>query len=116
MLLDSDSIRIRHMVEAIRQALEYGLGRTAADIDADPPVKALLVRNLEILGEAASRITPELRATHPEIPWRDMVELRNRLIHAYFDIDMDIIWTTVQRALPELLAQLESLLIVPGNP
>jgi uncharacterized protein with HEPN domain len=115
MLLDSDSIRIRHMIEAVRQALDYAADRNAADIDADPPVKALLIRNLEILGEAASRITPELRAAHQEVPWRDMVDLRNRLIHAYFDVDMDIIWTTVQRALPGLLVQLEALLPSPDE-
>ena len=113
MLPDSDSIRIRHMVEAVRQTIEYAAGRNAEDIEGDPPVRALFIRNLEILGEAASRVTPELREAHPEIPWRDMVDLRNRLIHAYFDIDMDIIWATVQRALPSLLAKLEALLKSP---
>ena len=98
------------MVEAARQALEYSESRNALSVDAEPPIKALLIRNLEILGEAASRITPELRADHPQIPWRDMIEMRNRLIHAYYDIDMDIVWTTVRRALPGLLAQLEALI------
>jgi uncharacterized protein with HEPN domain len=49
------------------------------------------VRNLEILGEAASRISPELRNDHPEIPWRTLISTRNRLIHAYFEIDLDIV-------------------------
>lgn len=65
MLLDSDIIRIRHMAEAVRQALEYTAGRCAAEVDASPPVKALLVRNLEILGEAASRVNAEMRSEHP---------------------------------------------------
>jgi len=110
MLLDSDRIRIRHMVEAARQALEYSENQTAATADAEPPIKALLIRNLEILGEAASRVTPELRDAHPQVPWRDMIEMRNRLIHAYFDIDMNIVWATVRRALPDLLVQLEALI------
>jgi len=110
MLLDSDTIRIRHMAEAIRQALQYAADRSTAEVEADPPLKALLIRNLEIPGEAASRITPQLRAEQPQIPWREMVEMRNRLIHAYFDVDMSIICATVQRALPRLLVQLEALL------
>jgi uncharacterized protein with HEPN domain len=65
----------------------------------------LLIRNLEILGEAASRISQEMRQTHPEIPWRDMADMCNRLVHAYFDIDINVVWRTVQEALPSLLEQ-----------
>ena len=110
MLLDSDKNRIRHMIAAASQALEYGQSRNRSDVEVDPSLQHLLVRNLEILGEAASRVTLELRAAHPEIPWRTMANTRNRLIHAYFDVDMDIIWNTVRDALPQLLIQLQAII------
>ena len=113
MLLDSDHTRIHHMIEAARQALEYMQSRTRADLDVDPPLQHLLVRDLEIIGEAASRVSRGLRAAHPEIPWRDLSDMRNRLIHAYFDIDLDIIWATAQTVLPALASQLQALLNDP---
>lgn len=109
MPVDSDKNRIRHMIQAIEQVIEYAQERTLSDIENDTPVQHLFLRNLEILGEAASRISQELRETHPEIPWRDMIDMRNRLIHAYFDIDMNIVWKTIQDALPEILTRLRDL-------
>jgi len=98
------------MIDAAMEALEYTCKQTRADLQRDRTLQHVLVRNLEILGEAASRVGPELRASHPEIAWRDMVDIRNRLIHAYFDINLDIIWTTVQRVLPEVVSQLQTIL------
>lgn len=69
-----------------------------------------LTRCLEILGEAASRLSAETRLRFPEIPWMQMVSMRNRLIHAYFDVDLDIVWTTVFEDLPPILPLLESAL------
>ena len=110
MLLDSDINRIHHMIEAAQEALDYARNRSLSDVEHDPPLRHLFVRNLEILGEAAVRVSPSLQAAHPEIPWRTMVNTRNRLIHAYFDIDMDIVWSTVQEAFPQILAQLQTIL------
>jgi uncharacterized protein with HEPN domain len=62
-----------------------------------------LVRYLEIIGEAAARISDEGKATMPQLPWNSIVGMRNRLIHAYFDINLDIVWQTVKEELPELL-------------
>ena len=70
----------------------------------------MFLRNPEILREAASRVSAEARDAHPGIPWRDMVAMRNRLIHAYFDVDMDIVWKTVQDTLPDVLEHLQLLL------
>jgi uncharacterized protein with HEPN domain len=97
------------MIEAASQALEYARNRSRSDVETDLPLQHLLVRNIEILGEAASRVSIELQAAHPEIPWRKIVNTRNRLIHAYFDINLDILWNTVQHALPTLLAQLQAI-------
>ena len=98
------------MIQAVEQAVEYAQKRTRAEVENEPPVQHLFLRNLEILGEAASRISPDLRQAHPEIPWRDIIDMRNRLIHAYFDIDMDIVWKTVRDALPDVLKRLRLLL------
>ena len=68
-----------------------------------------VLRNLELVGEAATRIPESVRKQHPEIPWRMMVATRNRLIHAYLGIDNDIIWSIIQDDIPALLASLEKL-------
>jgi len=65
-----------------------------------------LIRKIEILGEAAARVSPELRSEHPQIPWRDIIGMRNRLTHAYFDIDLGIVLSTVQAFLPSLFEDL----------
>ena len=92
------------------EALDYARGRSSDDLRRERPLQHLLVRDLEILGEAASRVSAELRTAHPEIPWRDIVGMRNRLIHAYFDTDLDIVLKTVHSALPGLLDDLRKLM------
>jgi uncharacterized protein with HEPN domain len=69
-------------------------GKTRPDLDRDRLLNLALVRLLEIVGEAASRMPQEERARHPEIPWSDIVSLRNRLIHGYDEVDFDILWQT----------------------
>ncbi len=69
-----------------------------------------LVKTIEIMGEAASKVSEDLRRDEPDIPWREIVAIRNRLIHGYFDINHDIVWQTVTKELPPLIAKLESIL------
>ena len=69
-----------------------------------------LIKEIEIIGEAASRVSPELKLTLQSIPWADIVGMRNRLIHAYFEVDFDILWDTVSAALDPLILQLEAAL------
>jgi uncharacterized protein with HEPN domain len=68
-----------------------------------------LVKVIEIIGEAASRVSPEYQANHPQIPWPAMSGMRNRLVHAYFDINLRILWQTTQEDLPLLIDDLEKL-------
>jgi uncharacterized protein with HEPN domain len=68
-----------------------------------------LVHASEVLGEAASRISEETQATHPGIPWRAIIGMRNRLIHASFEINTEIVWQTVTQEIPALLPQLQAL-------
>ena len=77
-------------------------------INNDPYYDATL-RNLELIGEAATHIPQEIRTNHPEIPWRQIIATRNRLIHGYLGIDNDIIWSIVTDEIPELLTALQTL-------
>lgn len=69
-----------------------------------------VIRALEIFGEAASRISNEFQKAHPHIPWRAIVGMRNRLIHAYFDIDYDVVWEAIGSEIPKIIPELEKLI------
>jgi len=109
-----DLNRLFHMLEAAREAAGYVKGRCRDDLDIDRPLAHSLVRCLEIIGEAASKVSPEYRAMAPQIAWADMIGMRNRLIHAYFDINLNIVWRTVTEELPALIAELEPILAAEG--
>ena len=98
------------MLEACEQVVLFVKERVRGDLDSDPQFRMALLRAIEVLGEAASRVSPETRATYPQIPWQHMTSTRNRLIHAYFDIDLNIVWTTATHSVPELLPTLKEIL------
>jgi uncharacterized protein with HEPN domain len=106
-----DAIRLRHMREAVASALEMADGRERLDLTVNMMLAMALARCLEILGEAAAKVTPDVRVRFPAIPFAKMVSMRNHLIHAYFDVDLDIVWTTVADDLPSLLTVLDSALV-----
>ncbi len=105
-----DRIRLQHMVDAGREAIGFASGQTRTDLDSNRMLLLSLVKSVEILGEAANKVSDELRNEYPDFPWREMVTMRNRLIHGYFDINLDIVWQTVVTELPPLIAALESIL------
>ena len=110
MLLEQDRIRLQHMREAATEALGYAEGRGRRDLDSDRQLVHSLVRCIEIIGEAAANVSPECRGQHPEIPWPKIVAMRNRLIHAYFDVNLDILWRTTTQELPPLVGLLDRML------
>ena len=85
-------------------------GRSRADLDTDRLLNLSLVRLLEIIGEAANRISKDVQDEHPEIPWSNIIGLRHRLIHGYSSIDLDIVWQIVTADLQPLVAALERML------
>jgi len=95
------------MLDASRKALKFMQGRKRDALDNDPMLLLAVVKALEIVGEAAARITKERQAKISQIPWPQMISMRNRLIHAYFDIDTDVVWETIVEDLPELIRELE---------
>lgn len=106
----SDRIRLQHMLDAAREAMSFVQGKTRKHLERDRILILALVKAIEITGEAAYQISPQTRSRTPEIPWEDIIGMRHRLVHEYFDIDLDILWSTVQKDLPQLTAILESVL------
>ncbi|MCZ7583178.1 MAG: DUF86 domain-containing protein [Deltaproteobacteria bacterium] len=104
------SVRLRHMLKAAKQAVAMAEGKRVDDLRADAALGLALERLIEIVGEAASWLPEELRARHPVIPWRDIKDMRNRLIHGYDTIDVALVWNTVTEDLPPLVAALEAIL------
>lgn len=105
-----DLSRIRHIIAASEKALEITKGLKRSDLYQNEVLGLALVRLLEIIGEAATGIPDEIKARYPEIAWRQMSAMRNRLVHTYFDIDLDTVWETVITKLPHLIAQLQKVL------
>jgi uncharacterized protein with HEPN domain len=95
------------MRDAAASALDYARGRSRADLDSHRMLLDAIVRQIEIVGEAATGVTAATRRRIPGIPWKDVVAMRNRLAHAYFDIEAEIVWSTVQSDLAPLLAVLD---------
>jgi len=105
-----DTSRMRHMMDYAREAVALVRGKSREDIDSDRTLGLALVRLLEIVGQAASRTSDDTRSRHPEIPWPQIVSLRNRLIHGYDSVDMDILWEIVTEDLPSLIGALGKVL------
>jgi len=105
-----DRIRLQHMLDAIRDASNFTNGLTRDKLDSNRQMVLALVKSLEIIGEAANQISPETQAQTPLLPWRDMIDMRNRLVHGYYDINLDIVWRTLQDDLPPLQKMLQRIL------
>lgn len=108
-----DRIRLEHMRDACELALEFVAGRALPHLEDDEMLTFALVRAIEVIGEAASKVTAATREDHPALPWSQIIGMRNRLIHAYFDVDRRVLWNTATIALPALLTQLRE--VLEGN-
>lgn len=102
-----DRWRVSHMIEAAEQALSFASGRSREDLDVDVMLRLALTRAIEIVGEAAAKVSEQGRAELPDLPWPQIVGMRNRLVHAYFDVNLNILWDTVHLALPPLIDKLK---------
>ena len=102
-----DQVRLRHMLDAARTAARYAREHQRTDLDADELSAHGLVRLIEIIGEAAARVSPATRGSIPTLPWPAIVGMRNRLVHGYYDVNLDVVWHTLTDDLPPLIAELE---------
>jgi uncharacterized protein with HEPN domain len=103
-------VTLRQMYDHITEAITLAEARTRADFDSDRVFFLALLKLVEIVGEAATRIPEPFQASHPEVPWREIIGTRNRLIHGYDAVDSDILWTIVTADFQPLSQQIKSLL------
>ena len=103
-----DEARLHDILDYAHRAVDAVRERSRSDLDRDVILAAALERFLEIIGEAASRLSEERKGLTPNVPWRQMVGMRNRLIHGYGAVDLDILWNVVRDDLPHLITILES--------
>ncbi len=111
---DDDRTRLFHMWEAASEALAFTNTRTRDDLDHDKLFQYAVIHLLEIIGEAAGKVGPEIRSANPDIPWGSIVGMRNRLTHGYFDINLNLVWFTLTESLPQLLPALTRILREEG--
>jgi uncharacterized protein with HEPN domain len=106
---DEDKIRLRHIIAEAEEACAFAHNVSFAQFVGDRKTAKAIIRSVEVIGEAASAVSNELRQSHTDIPWKQIVGMRNRLIHAYFDIDYRTVWQTVKENLPPLIAKLKEI-------
>ncbi len=102
-----DNVLLRDMLDHARRAVEAVAEKDRSDLDSDLILAAALERFVEVIGEAASKVSPSTRANSPEIPWKEIIGMRNRLVHGYAAVDHDIVWNVVSTDLREMIDALE---------
>lgn len=98
------------MLDAAKEARSFIKERKRTSLDVDRKLELALMKSMEIIGEAASKVTKECQEDLSQIPWPNIIGMRNRLIHAYFDINLEILWKTVTEDIPGLIDELEKIL------
>jgi uncharacterized protein with HEPN domain len=100
-----DATRLHHILEAARKALRFTKGLSRPDLDSDEKLTLALTKLLEIVGEAASQMSAEAKDRFSSLPWKKMIGMRNILIHSYQNMNLDILWQTIQDDLPPLVTE-----------
>lgn len=106
----NDFARLKHMLDAAQACMEFTAKRKRKDFERDKILSFAVIRALEIFGEAAANLSKSFQMKYPHIQWRAIVGMRNRLIHAYFDVDYDIVWSAVTIEIPSIIPQLQEIL------
>ena len=109
-----DAVPVRHMLEHAREAVALVADRTREELRTHRMLQLALTRLVEVVGEAATRVSPETQARFPSVPWREAIATRHRITHGYDVVDYDILWDTVQEDFPPLVAALEPVLAEIG--
>lgn len=105
----NDYVYIGHMIDNANKAISFIARLNRSDFDQDEQLRLAVTHLLQIVGEAARRVSVEFREAHPEIPWKAIVGMRSKVVHDYFSVDDDVIWDTIKNDLPALVKQLETL-------
>lgn len=104
-----DEVRLRHMLDHAHEAVSMIQGKKRADLRKNRMLELALVRLIEIVGEAAARVSSEGCNKYSRIPWPEIVGMRNRLVHGYDEVDLDVLWDTIEFDLPPLISELEKI-------
>jgi len=104
--MQRDSAYLRDILESARLAIAYLEGIDREPFACNTQLQDAVIRRLEIIGEAARRVSEETRVNYPALPWRQMIGMRNQVIHMYDGIDIEVVWATVRKDLPQLLEAL----------
>lgn len=105
-----DNLYLGHMLDSARKACDKIRGVDRASFDADENLRLSLVYLVQIIGEAARRVSLETCSAHPEIPWREIIGMRHKIVHEYMSIDEDIVWVVVNQDLPALVEALSRIM------
>jgi len=103
MLLNDDQVRLQHIIDSAREALGHISTIDRSAFEGNRLLQHGIVRCIEVIGESSVRLSKSLRDANPQIPWAAIIGMRNRIVHAYFDIDIDLVWKTATEDLPALL-------------
>ena len=107
---ESNQWRLKHIIEAIEYIEEFTKGVDKQILINDYQLQSALVRQVEIIGEAAKHLNPELIKKYPEVDWREATGMRNVLVHDYFAVNLDVLWDTIQKNIPVLKKQIKKIL------
>jgi uncharacterized protein with HEPN domain len=105
-----DLVYLMHIRDSLREVRQFIADESYESFLENRMMQNAVMRSFEVVGEAARRVSPEFREAHPEVPWRLLGDFRNKLIHDYFGLDLDVIWKTATEDAPRLLAQIEGLI------
>ena len=108
-----DAASLADLLDAARTILSHAVGVSEAEFRTSPVLQDAVLYRINVIGEAARRLSEDFRAHHPEIPWRDIIAMRNRVVHEYESVDPAKVWVVIERDIPELIGQIEPLLLPP---
>jgi uncharacterized protein with HEPN domain len=108
-----DLVYVGHMLDTAESIAHKVVGKSRADFDADENLRLALTHLIQVIGEAARRVSPGFQTSHPQIPWKNIVGMRNRVVHDYMYVDFDLVWDVVTVDLPPLVMQLQRI-VPPG--
>jgi len=108
-----DKTYLLDILIAARRIIEYTGSLSREQFEANNEKQDAVIRMIQVIGEASRMLSPEFRQSHQEIPWREIIGMRHRLVHEYFDIDLDEVWRVIEQDIPLLIPQLERL--VPSD-
>ena len=109
-MTDRDRLYLEHILEAISRIQQFVEGMDKNGFELNILIQDAVIRNFEIIGEASKRLSSAFTGSHPELPWQDMAGMRDRLIHHYLDVDLDVVWMTIEKDLPVLLETIDKML------